>query len=266
MHQFLCKTLAEFGKMQRISTSGISYHIVPPDPLEIDGLHVVGGEHARLSRPVHRPGHPALVDEGGVDDDVSVPEADLVAVLALVVVHGLVAAHLLPGDLPARWRLGCPNLGLAGRCLEGGRRRLGLADPPRIALLLVPPVLAVAVGLLPVAWLSSVVLLRGRGRARTRLLLSHLMLLLLLLLIHRLLSSLLLLLPLLLLGVLHLLRFQLLLLLLLLVEKLLLLQLLLLLLLLHHKLLLLLLLLLLVLMGGLLRRSSIGRWRLASAV
>ena len=243
------------------------YHIISflPNPLEIDGLHVVGRQHARLPGPVHRPRHPALVDEGGVDDDVSVPEADLVAVLALVVVHGLVAAHLLPGYLPARWRLGCPNLGLAGRGLEGGRRRLGLAGSPWVALLL-PPVLAVAVGLLPVAWLSSVVLLRGRGRARTRLLLSHLLLLLLLLLIHRLLSSLLLLLPLLLLGVLQLLRFQLLLLLLLLVEKLLLLQLLLLMLLLHQKLLLLLLLLLLVLMGSLLRRSSIRRWRLTCAV
>ena len=44
---------------------------------------------------MHRPRHPAFVYEGRVDDDVAVAEADLVAVLALVVVHGLVAAHLL---------------------------------------------------------------------------------------------------------------------------------------------------------------------------
>ena len=45
---------------------------------------------------MHRSRHPAFVDERCVDDDVPVPEADLVAVLALVVVHRLVAAHLLP--------------------------------------------------------------------------------------------------------------------------------------------------------------------------
>ena len=46
------------------------------------------------------PRHPTLVNEGGIDDDVSILEADLVNVLRLVVVHGPVA----PGALgyPAR--------------------------------------------------------------------------------------------------------------------------------------------------------------------
>lgn len=62
-----------------------------------DGLDIVSWQHPRLASPVHRACHPALVNEGGVDDDVPVPEAHLVRVLALVVVHGPVAARPL-GD------------------------------------------------------------------------------------------------------------------------------------------------------------------------
>ena len=62
-----------------------------------DGLYIVCRQHPRLASPVHRACHPALVNEGGVDDDVPVPEAHLVCVLALVVVHCPVAACSL-GD------------------------------------------------------------------------------------------------------------------------------------------------------------------------
>jgi len=41
---------------------------------------------------VDRAGHPALVDEYCVDDDVPVLEGDLVGVLGLVIVHGLIAS------------------------------------------------------------------------------------------------------------------------------------------------------------------------------
>jgi len=72
-----------------------------------DGLHIICGQHPRLASPVHRPRHPALVNKGGVDDDVPVPEAHLVRVLALVVVHGPVAARPL-GDpaagMTGSWR------------------------------------------------------------------------------------------------------------------------------------------------------------------
>lgn len=48
---------------------------------------------------MHRARHPTFVDEGCVDYDVPVPEADLITVLTLVVVHSLVAAHFLPWSL-----------------------------------------------------------------------------------------------------------------------------------------------------------------------
>lgn len=127
--------------------------------LEVDGLHIVSRQHAGLSCPVHGARHPALVDERSIDDDVTVPEADLVAVLTLIVVHGLVAAHLLPGLArpllrrpPTLLRLLAGWL-LAGRLLESGG--LGLAVPARVALL---AVLAVAVRRLLRVWLLLAVL------------------------------------------------------------------------------------------------------------
>lgn len=209
---------------------------------------------------MHRTRHPTLVYERGIDDDVSVPEADLVTVLALVVVHGLVAAHLLCR------RLGGPGLGwlwprappprlAGGGGLEG--RALGLAPPPGVGLAGVLTCVPVSRTLGRVLRAPTrAILLGGRVRATTQLLL----LLPCLLLVQGLLARLLL--SLLLLGILHLLGLQLLLLLLLLMKKLLLLQLLLLLLLLHQKVL---LLLLLILMRVLLWRPSVRRRSLASA-
>jgi len=80
---------------------------------------------------VDGPRHPALVNEGGVDDDIPVLEGDLVHVLRLVVVHGPVA----PGALghPARGvRRG--RLDLLGR--EGG----GAVGSPGVAHTLAVPV------------------------------------------------------------------------------------------------------------------------------
>ena len=57
--------------------------------LYCDRLHIVGRQHSRLAGPVDGAGHPALVDEDGVDDNVAVLEADLIRVLGLVVVHCL---------------------------------------------------------------------------------------------------------------------------------------------------------------------------------
>ena len=161
--------------------------------LEIDRLHIVGWQHAGLSCPVHRACHPALVYERRIDDDVAVPEADLVAVLALVVVHGLVAAHLLP-DL-ARPLLGRPPalLGLAGcwllagRLLEGGG--LGLAVSARVACL--AAVLAVAIRRLLHVWLLMLLAVLGCWVRACALLLLR-CLLSRLLLVHSLLAGLLL--------------------------------------------------------------------------
>ena len=77
-------------------------------------LHVIGGQHPRLAGPVHRPRHPALVNEGGVDDDVPVPEAHLVRVLTLIVVHGPVAASPLGDPAAGMTRSRCTLLTGAG--------------------------------------------------------------------------------------------------------------------------------------------------------
>jgi len=77
-------------------------------------LHVVGGQHPRLAGPVHRPRHPSLVNEGGVDDDVPVPEAHLVRVLALIVVHGPIAASPLGDPAAGMTRSRCTLLTGAG--------------------------------------------------------------------------------------------------------------------------------------------------------
>ena len=57
-------------------------------PLRLDGLHVVGGQHAGLAGALHGAVHPALVDGLHVDDDVAVLEGHLVVVRRAVVVHG----------------------------------------------------------------------------------------------------------------------------------------------------------------------------------
>lgn len=56
--------------------------------LFLDGLDVVGRQHAGLAGALHCAVHPALVDGLHVDDDVAVLEGDLVAVGGRVVVHG----------------------------------------------------------------------------------------------------------------------------------------------------------------------------------
>ena len=50
-------------------------------------LHVIGRQHAGLAGPLHGAVHPALVDGLSVDDDVAVPERDLVVVLSCVVIE-----------------------------------------------------------------------------------------------------------------------------------------------------------------------------------
>ena len=124
------------------------------------------------------PRHPALVNEGGVDDDIAVLEGDLVHVLGLVVVHGPVAPGAL-GD-PAR---GVGRGLLAG---VGG----GAVGTPRVshALLLVGvavPVVMLLLLLLPgvPARLTSLNVALRR-RPPVLLVLTTLLLLLLLLLLH----------------------------------------------------------------------------------
>ena len=136
---------------------------------------------------MHRPRHPALVDEGGVDDDVPVLEADLVHVLALVVVHGAVAAGSLAHP-PAR---------VLGR--GGGRgRAAGVGDgalgPPGVSCPApaTPPVVTIALAI-AIGWLGILAVALRRSSVVVLLLLLLLLLLilpllLLLLLQHCLLS------------------------------------------------------------------------------
>lgn len=55
-------------------------------------LDVVGGEHARASRPLHCAEHPALVDGLHAHDHVPIPEGHLVMVLRRVVIDGPVGS------------------------------------------------------------------------------------------------------------------------------------------------------------------------------
>lgn len=68
--------------------------------LQIHRLHIVGGQHAALARPMHCSCHPAFINEHGIHYNVSVSEGNLITILCLVVIHGLVAAV-------AAWRLLC---------------------------------------------------------------------------------------------------------------------------------------------------------------
>jgi len=95
-----------------------------------DRLHVVGGQHPRLAGPVNCPRHPALVNEGGVDDDIPVPEAHLVHVLALVVIHGPVTAS----------SLGDPATGMTRSCCTLlTRARVGDSAPAVSAVVIADP-------------------------------------------------------------------------------------------------------------------------------
>lgn len=55
-----------------------------------DGLHVVGRQHPGVTRALHGPIHPAVVDLLHVDDGVSVLEGNLVLIGSAVVVDGTV--------------------------------------------------------------------------------------------------------------------------------------------------------------------------------
>jgi len=68
-----------------------------PRPLRgSDGLHVVGGEHARVTRALHRAVHPPVVDLLHVDDGVAILEGDFVFISRVVVVDS--AETLLRGE------------------------------------------------------------------------------------------------------------------------------------------------------------------------
>lgn len=56
-------------------------------PPLVAALHVVRRQHAGLAGPLHSAVHPALVDGLSVDDDIAIPERDLVVVLSRVVVQ-----------------------------------------------------------------------------------------------------------------------------------------------------------------------------------
>lgn len=51
-------------------------------------LHIICRQHAGLPGPLHGAVHPAFVDVLSVDDDVAIPEGNLVVVLSCVVVQG----------------------------------------------------------------------------------------------------------------------------------------------------------------------------------
>lgn len=61
--------------------------VAPSTPLLVATLHVVRRQHARLAGSLHGAVHPAFVDWLSVDDDITVPERNLVMVLGCVVVQ-----------------------------------------------------------------------------------------------------------------------------------------------------------------------------------
>lgn len=74
----------------------ILYTSTPPSlapPPLVATLHIVCRQHAGLPGSLHRAVHPAFVDGLSVDDDVAVPERDLVVVLGCVVVQRPVNTH-----------------------------------------------------------------------------------------------------------------------------------------------------------------------------
>lgn len=93
--------------MQRTSLSADVMGAEPPPPPLVAALHIVGGQHARLAGALHGAVHPALVDGLSVDDDVSVPEGNLVVVLGRVVVQRPEDALQARGR---QWGGGAPDL------------------------------------------------------------------------------------------------------------------------------------------------------------
>lgn len=53
-----------------------------------DGLHVVGWQHPRVARALHRAVHPTVVDLLHVDDGVTILEGDLVLIGRVVIIDG----------------------------------------------------------------------------------------------------------------------------------------------------------------------------------
>lgn len=65
----------------------VTRRLVCEDGLSVEALHVVGGKHAGLPRPLHGAEHPPLVDGLSVDDHVTVTEGHLVVILSRVIVQ-----------------------------------------------------------------------------------------------------------------------------------------------------------------------------------
>lgn len=59
---------------------------------QVDGFHVVGGQHAALSSALAGARHPAVIDGLTADHQVTFPERDLVCIGRLVVVERPTAA------------------------------------------------------------------------------------------------------------------------------------------------------------------------------
>ncbi len=71
-------------KFYRCLMSDVSLPSLPP---LVATFHIICRQHAGLAGSLHGAIHPALVDGLSVDDDVAVPERNLVMVLSCVVVQ-----------------------------------------------------------------------------------------------------------------------------------------------------------------------------------
>ena len=81
-----------------------------------------------MSCPLHRPSHPPLVHQLGIDDDVPLLEGDLVTVCSSVVKLGYVVGATLNGRGRGggrRGRVGRVKERRVGRGLEGGGKERG---------------------------------------------------------------------------------------------------------------------------------------------
>lgn len=75
---------------------GLGSHPRPVPSRGSNGLHVVGGEHPRVPRALHRAVHPPVVDLLHVDDGVAVLEGNFILIGRVVIVDG--AETLLRGE------------------------------------------------------------------------------------------------------------------------------------------------------------------------